>query len=207
MRTASIAHLLGSSAGSRVDTTAPRLKNLCMKSLAGLAVVIGAVACLGCASASAMPTWLPDAAANEQFVSGLHHLYGFNYAAAEAAFRRAFDLDPTAPLPLWGLAMALGPSTNAPELSAEQMQNAHVAAQRARALSTGSSPRTQALISATASRYAASAPFDQHKLDVAYSRAMRAIFEQFPRDSDIATLLVESQMLAREGLAWTGGLP
>jgi tetratricopeptide (TPR) repeat protein len=189
-----------------IDTIAARLKNHSMNALPFVAIGIAAVTSLACASASSrLAVDLLNPVANQPFTSGLHHLYGFNYAAAESAFRQASQLDPLSPLPHWGLAMALGPNTNAPEISDEQMQNAYAAAQRARALSAGASTRTQALVSAIGTRYAASPPFDQHKLAVAYSASMRAAFKQFPNDSDIATLLVESLMLAREGPAWTAG--
>ena len=177
-----------------------------MQSLPLVAIGIAAVTCLACASTSSrLAVDLHNPVANQAFTNGLHHLYGFNYAAAESAFRQASQLDPASPLPHWGRAMALGPNTNAPEMSVEQMQSAYAAAQRARALSAGASARTQALVNAIGTRYASSPPFDQHRLDVTYSASMRAAFKQFPNDSDIATLLVESLMLAREGLAWTAG--
>src|SRR3954463_16151501 len=46
------------------------------------------------------------------FDQGLRLLYGFNRYEALRSFRRAAELDPQAAMPLWGVAMALGPHIN-----------------------------------------------------------------------------------------------
>ena len=46
------------------------------------------------------------------FDQGLRLLYGFNRYEALRSFRRAAELDPNAPMPMWGVAMALGPHIN-----------------------------------------------------------------------------------------------
>jgi hypothetical protein len=143
-----------------------------LKGLSVLCLGLGTAIGTACASTARAPALsLPNSAANTAFVTGLHHLYGFNYAAAESAFHRASELNPASPLPHWGIAMALGPNTNAPQMSVEQMQQAHAAAQRALALSHAASNQTRALINAVATRYAEIAPSDRRKLDLAYSTA------------------------------------
>ena len=44
--------------------------------------------------------------------SGLALLYGFNRYEALRSFRKAAELDPTAAMPWWGMAMATGPYIN-----------------------------------------------------------------------------------------------
>lgn len=177
---------------------------LLMKPFAEAISCLALGACLSCVAAPLRTsTFLPEPSANEAFVSGLNHLYGFNYAAAESAFRRASELAPTSPLPQWGLAMALGPNTNDPEITGERMRDAYSASQRALALSKGSSSKTQALANAVVSRYTNSATYDVAALNAAYSAAMRAAWQASPEGADLATLFVESLMLARKGAAWT----
>lgn len=51
--------------------------------------------------------------AQAAFDQGLTLTYAFNFGAARAAFVRAAKLDPTAPMPYWGIALADGPNYNA----------------------------------------------------------------------------------------------
>ena len=39
-------------------------------------------------------------------------VYGFNHGQAIRLFQRAAELDPNAPMPLWGIALAYGPNIN-----------------------------------------------------------------------------------------------
>jgi hypothetical protein len=50
--------------------------------------------------------------AQKYFDQGLTLMYGFNRYEARRSFRKALELDPTAVMPQWGLAMALGPYLN-----------------------------------------------------------------------------------------------
>jgi Flp pilus assembly protein TadD len=51
--------------------------------------------------------------AQEYFDQGITLLYGFNHEEATRAFQKAAELDPQSPMPLWGVAMAVGPNYNA----------------------------------------------------------------------------------------------
>ncbi|MGH9640554.1 MAG: hypothetical protein ACRD3Y_10860, partial [Bryobacteraceae bacterium] len=70
---------------------------------------------------SAVPLHHPiatsSAAAQRAFDRGLVLVYAFNFEAAQTEFRRAAALDPSAPMPWWGLALAMGPNYNAPQSS------------------------------------------------------------------------------------------
>src|SRR5262245_18667469 len=46
------------------------------------------------------------------FDQGLRLVFAFNHDEAVRAFQRAATLDPTAAMPLWGIALALGPNIN-----------------------------------------------------------------------------------------------
>src|SRR5215472_8122345 len=53
-----------------------------------------------------------SAEAQKFFDQGLVLLYGFNRYEALRSFRKASELDPSAAMPYWGAAMALGPYIN-----------------------------------------------------------------------------------------------
>src|SRR5215475_12390035 len=50
--------------------------------------------------------------AQEYFDQGITLIYGFNHEEAARAFQKAAELDPQSPMPLWGVAMAIGPNYN-----------------------------------------------------------------------------------------------
>ena len=50
--------------------------------------------------------------AQKMFDQGLAQAFGFNHEAAIMSFDRAAELDPSAAMPLWGKAWALGPNYN-----------------------------------------------------------------------------------------------
>jgi len=52
-----------------------------------------------------------SAEAQAYFDQGITLLYGFNHEEAARAFRRAGELDSALPMPLWGIALAAGPTT------------------------------------------------------------------------------------------------
>src|SRR5262245_58643580 len=50
--------------------------------------------------------------AQKFFDQGLAFVYAFNHYEAVRSFRKAAELDPTSPMPWWGVALALGPNVN-----------------------------------------------------------------------------------------------
>jgi hypothetical protein len=50
--------------------------------------------------------------AQDYFDQGITLVYGFNHEEAARAFERAGQLDPASPMPLWGIALAVGPNYN-----------------------------------------------------------------------------------------------
>ena len=71
-----------------------------------------------------------SAEAQKFFDQGLTLVYGFNHDEAIRSFRRAAELDPASPMPLWGIALALGPNINL-DVDPAREQEAHETAQRA----------------------------------------------------------------------------
>ena len=131
--------------------------------------------------------------AQRYFDQGLALSYGFNHAAAVAAFDAAITADPTCAACYWGKANALGPNINAP-IGPDAAREAHAAIELAMQHKAKASPKLQALIEAQSERYVAEPPEDRSGLDTAYAQAMRRVQAQFPDDTDIATLTAEALM-------------
>jgi len=108
------------------------------------------------------------------FDQGLTLAYGFNHAAARAAFRTAQRLDPECGMCFWGEALVLGPNINLP-MSAADSAPAIAAVRRARALADRVNAKERALIEALAARYSASPAAERAKLDAAYADAMERV--------------------------------
>src|SRR5215510_15284433 len=64
----------------------------------------------------------PDA--QKFFDQGLTLLYGFNHGQAIRQFERAAQLDPSSPMPLWGIALAYGPNINDFEMDRDRAKTA-----------------------------------------------------------------------------------
>ncbi|AWK05641.1 hypothetical protein HYN56_15895 [Flavobacterium crocinum] len=129
----------------------------------------------------------------EYFNQGLMLAYGFNHAEAARSFYEASRLDPNCAMAYWGFAYVLGPNYNG-GMEEDNFQRAYEAVQKAKKLSAKCSPKEKAMIDALTVRYAAKPPSDRKPLDIAYSEAMKKVYNQFPSDPDIGTLYAESLM-------------
>ena len=79
--------------------------------------------------------------AQKFFDQGLTFVYAFNDDGAIRSFKRAAELDPASPMPLWGIALALGPNINL-DIDREREQAAFDAVQKcAEASSTATQRR------------------------------------------------------------------
>jgi tetratricopeptide (TPR) repeat protein len=157
----------------------------------------------------------PDA--QRYFDQGLTLVYGFNHEEAIRSFEEAARLDPAAPMPHWGIALALGENINSP-VDPERAARAYAAVQKARELAkataaaagtagtpgaagtTGTTPPADAAaveaayIEALAVRYSQDPKADPKPLAIAYSEKMKALAAAYPDDLDAATLYAESLM-------------
>ncbi len=129
----------------------------------------------------------------DYFNQGLMLSYGFNHAEAARSFYEAARQDTTCAMAYWGYAYVLGPNYNA-GMEDDQYERAFLALQKARSLSAGCTEKEQLLIEALTHRYTEKPPADRIPLDVAFSNAMKTVYEKYPDDADISALYAESLM-------------
>jgi hypothetical protein len=129
-----------------------------------------------------------DPAAQQYFNQGLSLLYGFNRYEALRSFRKAAELDPQASMPLWGMAMALGPYINMDGDPSFDIKESCAAATKGLALERVNSVE-HAWLEAAATR----CPdfVDPGR----YIKAMRDLAAANPDDLDALTLYAESLMV------------
>lgn len=137
-----------------------------------------------------------SAGAQQFFDEGLALLYGFNHEESFKSFERAATLDPSSPMPHWGMSLALGTNINdvAP---AERLKQGYVHLAEAERRKSGGSDVEQGLVEALGKRYVAAPTGDQMAREQAYSKAMGELAKRFPEDDDVATLYAESLMNLR----------
>ena len=145
-------------------------------------------------------------AAQRFFDQGLRLVYAFNHAEAIRAFEEAARLDPEAPMPHWGKALALGRNLN-DSMPRERELQALESLKQAQDRSDNASEREQALIGALASRYSADEDADRSAFDAAWVDAIAKVAEQFPDDPEPATLHAAAIMNTMPWDYWLGGKP
>ena len=132
---------------------------------------------------------------------GLDLYFGFHYERSIAAFEEAARLAPASWRPQWGIALALGPNLNSPDMGL-RLPRAREAAQRAVALSERESPRDRDAARVLAARYDGDATLDADRRNRQYVEAMNGLFRAYPADADIAVLYAESIVVADRGGVW-----
>jgi tetratricopeptide (TPR) repeat protein len=145
-----------------------------------------------------------NAQAQAYFDQGLRLSYAFNHAEAQRAFRKAQKLDPGCAMCFWGEALVLGPNINLP-MQDDAVAPAFAAAQKARSLAGGASPKEQALISALVVRYSHDPKAERARLDESYAAEMAKVAAAFPDDNDIAVLYAEAVMDVSPWNYWQPG--
>src|ERR1700751_5231032 len=140
--------------------------------------------------------------AQDYFDQGITLVYGFNHEEAARAFERAGQLDPASPMPLWGIAMALGPNYNL-DVDAEREKQAFEAIQKAAKLAQHAPQVERDYVNALAARYSGEANPDYKKLARNYADQMQALAKKYPDDLDAATLYAESLMNLNPWKLWS----
>jgi tetratricopeptide (TPR) repeat protein len=137
------------------------------------------------------------------FDEGLTLLYGFNHEEAFRSFERAAALDAKAPMPHWGMSLALGTNYN-DTATPDRLEKAYAHLVEAQARAAHGTDVERAFIDALAKRYVA-APKDgaQASREEAYAAAMGQVSQRFPDDLDAATLYAESMMNLRPWKLYT----
>lgn len=132
-----------------------------------------------------------SAEAQTLFDQGLTLFYGFNRDGARRSFLRAAAIDPLAPMPHVGIALAAGPNLNSDPTPAE-IKEGCAAARKGSALAQQADEK--AYSEALVTRYCAGLTF---ATATAYAVAMGELFQQFPADPDAATLYADSLISLR----------
>ena len=125
------------------------------------------------------------------FNQGLDYIWAFNHDEARRSFQHAATLDPTAAMPLWGVALAVSPNYNDIDIGHQRAQQAIDALAKAKPLAT--TPAEQDYIAALSTRYAGTGD----KVTVRapeYAEAMKSLPAKYPADLDAATLYAEALM-------------
>jgi tetratricopeptide (TPR) repeat protein len=146
----------------------------------------------------AIQTTSPEA--QKYFNQGLDYIWAFNHDEARRSFQKASELDPSAAMPLWGLALAVGPNYNDIDIGHVRAQQAINALARARSLAQSQPERDY--IAALSVRYAG----DRDEITVqgnAYASAMKSLTDNYPDDLDAATLYAESLMDLNPWKLWS----
>lgn len=140
--------------------------------------------------------------AQRYFDQGLRLVYAFNHEEAIRSFEEAAKHDPNAPMPYWGIALALGPNINA-AMSKEDGHRAVEAIKQARARLSAATAAERAYIEALTKRYLGSPRASRAALDKAYADAMRSVWRAYPSDVDAGVLFAEAMMDLRPWDFWT----
>jgi tetratricopeptide (TPR) repeat protein len=135
------------------------------------------------------------------FDQGLTLVYAFNHDEAIRSFRRAAELDPSAAMPWWGVALALGPNYNDPG-DPEKEKAAYDAVQKAKSLAAAGPASERAYIETLSLRYSSDPNADLKKRAHDYSGAMGDLAKRYPDDPDAATIYAESMMDLRPWGLW-----
>ena len=141
--------------------------------------------------------------AQQYFNQGMDYLFAFNHEEARRSFAMAAALDPQAAMPLWGVALAVGPNYNDIDINHVREQQAFVSISKAKQLAAGGPPMERDYIQALSARYARSANQNLLVLGRQYSNAMAALVAKHPDDLDAATLYAESLMDLHPWQLWT----
>ena len=148
----------------------------------------------------------PIATKNEEaqlyFDQGITLIYAFNHEEAARAFQRAAELDSSSPMPLWGIALAVGPNYNM-DVDAERERLGHETVQKAQKLAANAPQVEKDYVAALVTRYSGDANPDYKKLSRNYAAAMKALSEKYPDDLDAATFYAESLMNLNPWKLWS----
>ena len=137
-----------------------------------------------------------NAQAQAFFDQGLRLAWGFYFPESIASYQEAARLDPTHPMPYWGMAHAMGPNPNSRYArmpddpkgeGLKAIKNALARIDRANVIEAK-------LIRALHILYDQESIADAAQRDQAYLSAMRDLNKEYPDDSDIAALYAASYM-------------
>ena len=148
------------------------------------------------------PMATKNKSAQDYFDQGLTLIYGFNHEEAARAFQQAAKLDPASPMPLWGVALAVGPNYNQ-DVDAEREKMAFETITNAAKLAETAPQSERDYVDALAARFSGNANPDYKKLARNYVEAMKSLSRKYPDDLDAATLYADSLMALNPWKLWS----
>jgi tetratricopeptide (TPR) repeat protein len=148
------------------------------------------------------PISTSNANAQKMFEQGMAQAFGFHHEAAIRSFERAAELDPSAAMPHWGKAWALGPNYNL-DIDDARAIAAYEALAKAESLVAEGPETEKAYVAALSARYSSDPKADRSALARAFSRAMGDLSRRYPDDLDAAVIYAESLMNLTPWKLWT----
>jgi len=150
------------------------------------------------------PIATKDADAQKFFDQGLTLFYAFNFEEAIRSFMRATQIDPQAPMPYWGLALAYGPSYNSGTyVSPAHEKAAFDALQQAKKLAAAGPEVEKDYVDAMSLLFSSDANADPAKLMQDYIPAARELSARYPDDPDAATMYAAALMDLHPRAMWS----
>lgn len=142
--------------------------------------------------------------AQQFFDQGLRFAWGFYFPESIASYQEASRLDPSHPMPYWGIAHAAGPNPNSRYAQMpDDPQGAGLAAIEAALARIDRATAMEArLIKALYVFYDAKSIPDPRERDRAYLAEMRRLNAQYPNDPDVTALYAGSFMSIRRWDYW-----
>ncbi len=140
------------------------------------------------------------------FNQGINMYYSFHIIEAMASFKKAARFDPRCAMLEWAQALAYGPNIN--DIGYAASPEALAAIGKAGEFAANGTSKEQMLISAQRERYSDDSTESREKLNQLYVDRMKAIYEAYPDDADVAALYADALMLQHPWDLWkTDGTP
>jgi hypothetical protein len=130
--------------------------------------------------------------AQKFFDQGLALIYAFNHEEARRSFEQSAKLDPKLAMAQWGIALAVGPNYNEPQIDPARLTAARSALEKANELAAGATEAEREYVAALTERF--HIPDDLKKSAMNYRDAMSALSKKYPKDVDAAVLYADSMM-------------
>ncbi len=156
------------------------------------------------------PISTDSAQAQAFFDQGLRFAWGFFFPESIASYQEAARLDPTHPMPYWGMAHAMGPNPNSryARMPDDPLGEGLKAITKARSMLANATAYERDLINALYVLYDKVSIPDNDKRDAAYLDAARALHQKYPDDADVGALYAAAYMSIGRWDYWdTEGLP
>lgn len=177
--------IIAGCAGQQVPASLPDLQNAEVKAV----LVPGS-------GTYSRPITTKSVASQKFFDQGLRFAWGFFFPESIASYQEAARLDPTHPMPYWGMAHAMGPNPNSryARMPDDPLGEGWKAIKRARALADNGNDYERDLINALYVLYDRDSIADDGERDTVYLDAARALHKKYPNDADVGALYAAAYM-------------